>query len=483
MSFEENEMDIAVLSGSRLHGDRQFTVFDSEASPADHGLLDSLSKGTDGAGLAAPPVVLPDFCHKAKLEVPSSIAVATTGEIRPALADAGLNCGMALMTLDIERPSAAAVADFYRQVIERWPYPPTRRRELTAKEVLRAATEGADFAAERYGLTQDDLDHIEERGRLDIDAYGGAERAAKELPWLVVQISRLRFGGIGPSTHFLELQEVEEILDPAAAEELGIRTGQVTVQFHNGGGVLTGQLGELYARRKSASRMLRREMAIQKPLTHLLTPRSGLKQRLAAYFTEGTPSVPVDGDDGRRVLLATRLAMNYGFAYRMATYEALRRMARASFGATGSLVVDSPHNSIYEEEVGGQKAFVHRQNSCRAYPAAMMKDTVFAKTGQPLLLPGTNRTSSYLCVPADSAHRSLYTSCHGSGSVISAFEQSGRSAPDPLRRSTLRYRYNGTAPAEVPHLDDNGVNEALGILTGYDLVRPVARMRPFAVLS
>ena len=146
--------------------------------------------------------------------------------------------------------------------------------------------------------------------------------------------------------------------------------------------------------------------------------------------------MPVDGDDGRRVLLATRLAMNYGFAYRMATYDALCRMARSAFGATASLVVDSPHNSIYEEEVGGTRAFVHRQNSCRAYPAAQMKDhPVFAKTGQPLLLPGTNRTSSYLCVPADSAHRSLYTSCHGSGSVISAFEASGRSGPDPLGRT------------------------------------------------
>jgi tRNA-splicing ligase RtcB (3'-phosphate/5'-hydroxy nucleic acid ligase) len=484
MPHEGNEMEIEVLTGSHNTGDRQFTVFDSEAAPADQRMLECLGQGTDGAGLAAPPVVLPDFCHKAKSEMPSSIAVATAGEIRPGLTDAGLNCGMALMTLDIERPSAQAVTDFYRQVAERFPSPPTWRRELTAKEVLRAATEGADFAAERYGLSENDLDHVEERGRLDIDAYGGPRRAARELPWLVVQMSRLRFGGIGPSTHFLELQEVEDILDPVAAAELGIRARQVTVQFHNGGGVLTGQLGGLYARRKSASRMLRAEMAVQKPLTHLLTPRSGLRQRLAAYFTEGCPSVPVDGDDGRRVLLATRLAMNYGFAYRMATYSELRQMALSAFGATASLVVDSPHNSIYEEEVGGTQAFVHRHNACRAYPAAHMKDhPVFARTGQPLLLPGTNRTSSYLCVPAETAHRSLYTACHGSGSIISAFERSGRSGPDPLGRMTARYGYDGAAPAEVPHLDDRGVDEALGILTGHGLVRPVARMRPFAVLT
>ena len=70
-------MEIAVLTGSRDAGDRQFTVFDSEAAPADRGMLDRLGEGTDDAGLAAPPVVLPDFCHKAKSEMPSSIAVAT----------------------------------------------------------------------------------------------------------------------------------------------------------------------------------------------------------------------------------------------------------------------------------------------------------------------------------------------------------------------------------------------------------------------
>ena len=477
-------MEIEALTGSRDAGDRQFTVFDSQAASADERMMERLGEGTDDAGLAAPPVVLPDFCHKAKSEMPSSIAVATAGEIRPALTDAALNCGMALMTLDIERPPTRSVTDFYRQVAERFPSPPNWRRELTAHEVLRAATEGADFAAERFGLSGDELDRIEERGRLDIDVYGGAPRAARELPWLVVQMSRLRFGNIGPSTHFLELQEVEDILDPAAAAELGIHPGQVTVQFHNGGGVLTGQLGALYARRKSASRMLRAEMSVQKPLSHLLPPRSGLRRRLAAYFTEGCPAVPVDGDDGRRVLLATRLAMNYGFAYRMATYAELRRMARSAFGATARLIVDSPHNSIYEETVDGRHAFVHRHNACRAYPAALMKyHPAFAGTGQPLLLPGTNRTSSYLCVPQDTAHRSLYTACHGTGSIISAFERSGRSGPDPIGRNTARYRYDGAAPAEVPHLDDRGVDEALGILTGHGLVRPVARMRPFAVLT
>ncbi|MFI9150179.1 RtcB family protein [Streptomyces sp. NPDC053367] len=479
-------MRVDIIGGQAAATRTGLTVFDSAEAPADPELLDRVRSGTETADLAAPPVVLPDFCHKGKSEMPSSIAVATRGAIRPTLTDAALNCGMALAVLDVPRPSTAAVEEFYRRVRQRYPDPPRRHAELTRAEVLRAAVEGAGFAAERFGIDPADLERVEEFGRLPVEEYGGAGRARRELPWLCVQLARLRFGGIGPSTHFLELQEVEEVLEPGIAEHLGIHQGQVTVQYHNGGGVLTGQLGELYARRRAASRMLRAEMAVQKPLTHLLRPGgpAALRRRYATYFRDGCPSVPIDGDEGRRVLLAQRLAMNYGFAYRLATYASLRAYARSSFGASLRLVVDSPHNSVYEELVDGEPAFVHRHNAARAWtPEMMAGHPAFAHTGQPLLVPGTNRTSSFLCVPAPQAHRSLYTACHGTGSIIGDFERSGRSGPDPRHRHTLRFTYDRAAPRRVPQLDDAGVDAAVAILSGNGLVRPVARLRPFAVLS
>lgn len=461
------------------------TIFDSPQMPADPKLLEKLASGTATADLAAPPVVLPDFCHKEKSEMPSSIAVATRDAIRPSLTDAALNCGMALATLDVDRPTRAATDEFYRQVRERYPDPPGWNRELTRREVLRAAVEGADFAAERFGLDAIDLEHVEEFGRLDVERFGGAERARAELPWICVQMARLRFGYIGPSTHFLELQQVEEVLDPVAAEHLGLREGQITMQFHNGGGVLTGQVGEMYARRKAASRLLRAEMALAKPMTHLHgRGRIPLRQRYDTYFRAGCPSIPIEGEEGRRVMLAQTLSMNYGFAYRMATFEALRRFAGAAFGAKLRLVVDSPHNSVYEETVNGAPAYVHRHNAARAWtPELMSGHPVFAETGQPLLVPGTNRTSSFVCVPGSDAQRSLYSACHGTGSIISAFERDGRSGADPYGRHTLRYRYSDAAPDEVPQLDDRGVDEAVAILVRNGLVRPVVRLRPFAVLS
>lgn len=461
-------------------------VFDGPDLPADPGVLHSLSMGTAGADLAAPPVVLPDFHHKRKMELPSSIAVATQGTIRPTFTSSSVNCGMALLALDCERPSERAIEAFYRAVKERYPYPTRGRRDLSYSDVISAAVCGGEFAVDRYDVDPGELERVEEDGRLDLERWGGGARLRKELPALTWQLARLRFGTVGPSNHFVELQEVEEILDPVAAEQLGVRRGQLTLQFHAGGGVLTGEIGHLFARRRDTARVMKAAMAVQKPLYHLATARSvdQLRERLRLYFTSAAQPVELDSDEGQRLMLANAAAMNYGYAFRMATYVALQQLAVESFGGSrGRLVVDSPHNSVYEEEVQGQPAVVHRHNSCRAYPAERMRaGTTFASTGQAVLLPGTHRTSSYLAVAGERSADSLHSACHGAGTVIDQFEQRGVSTRDHHGRDTLRFRYTDAAPERAAHLDDAGIDAALSVLTRAQLVRPVARMRPFAVL-
>jgi RNA-splicing ligase RtcB len=461
-------------------------VFDGPDMRADAAVLRSLELGTVGVDLAAPPVVLPDFHHKRTMEMPSSIAVATEGTIRPTFTSSSVNCGMALIALGCDRPTDAAVEQFYRAVRERYPYPTKGARELSYREVIAAATEGGDLAVDRWGVEESELERVEESGRLDLDQWGGADRLRKEIPALTWQLARLRFGTIGPTNHFVELQELADILDPEAAELLGVRQGQVTLQYHAGGGVLTGEIGHLFQRRRDTARVMRAAMAVQKPLFHLATARSAaqFRERMRLFFAKGALPVELDSEEGQRLMLANAAAMNYGYAFRLATYAALRTLAARTFGGEpGRLVVDSPHNSIYEEQVGDHRAVVHRHNSCRAYPASRMAPgTTFAQTGQAVLLPGTHRTSSYLAVAGERSADSLHSACHGAGTVIEQFERSGVSALDPLGRSTLRFRYSDKAPTRTAHLDDNGVNAAMSVLTAHRIVRPVARLRPFAVL-
>jgi tRNA-splicing ligase RtcB len=468
------------------HATSHVDVFDSVGAPVDPSALERLVEGTAEADLAAPPVALPDFHLKGDKEMPSSTAVATRETIRPTLTSASLNCGMALIALDTERPTTEAVTGFFTRVRERYPYPPTYRRDLSPQEVVRAAAGGAKFAVERYGVDPGELAAVEERGRLDVEPFGGIERVRRELPWSVKQLSRIRFGTIGKSNHFIELQQVEEIFDPEAAELLGLEHGQVTLQYHGGGGSLPGELGLLFGRRKRYPRPVRVQMAIQKPLYHLASARSleELRRRRALYFSEGCPPVERGGVEGERLMLANVMAMNYGFAFRMSTYAGLRELLRGSFGGTGSLVVDSPHNTIYEEEVGGEAAVVHRHNACRIYPASSEPDhPVYGRIGRPLLLPGTSRTSSYVCIPGALASRSLFSACHGAGTNIARFFDAGLSTADDRGRVTLRYDYRGAGPIEVPQLDDRGVDDVVDVLANEGIAMPVVRLRPFAVLN
>jgi RNA-splicing ligase RtcB len=462
-------------------------VFESADAPADPLALAVLRAGVADADLAAPAAVLPDFHLKGDKEMPSSIAVATRATIQATLTCCSLNCGMALVAVDLERPSTTAVTRFYERVRERLPYPPTYRRVLTRDEVVRAAAEGAEFALEKYGLDASTLSGIEEGGRLDLEEYGGMERIQRELPWLIKELSRIRFGTIGPSNHFIELQEVEEVVDPEAAALLGVEEGQMTLQYHGGGGTLPGQLGVLFGARKRYTRPLRAQMAFQKPLYHLARARSPaeLRRRASLYFAGGALPIDRAGVEGERLMLANLMAMNYGFAFRLATYATLTELMRESFGSNGArLVVDSPHNSIYEEEIDGETAIVHRHNAARAFPASRMSHhPVFSRIGQPVLVPGTSRTSSYLCVAGDGADKSLYSASHGAGTTVKDFAESGLSQRDPRGRSTLRFEYGNGGPTEVEQWDDNGVDEALAILRDDDIVRPVARLRPFAVLN
>ena len=394
---------------------------------------------------------------------------------------------MALIALDVARPGAEAIAGFYDRVRERLPFPPTYRRDLTADEVVRCAVEGGHFAVDRFGADPAALERMEMGGRLDTDAYGGAERIRRELPWSVRQLSRIRFATIGPSNHFVELQQVEQVLDPTAARLLGVEAGQVTLQLHGGGGALTGELGVLFGRRKRYPLPLRMQMAVQKPLYHLGRARSlaELRLRRALYFSGGFPPVERRSPEGERLMLANVMAMNYGFAFRLSAIAILTDLLDQSLGATESrLVVDSPHNTIYEEEIGGATAVIHRHNAARAYPASRMADhPLFGTIGQPLLLPGTHRTCSYLCVAGEGAGASLYSASHGAGSSVKSFAERGLSGRDPQGRTTLRFRYGRRDPAVVEQLDDRGVDETLDILARHDVLRPVARLRPLAVLN
>src|SRR5258706_4250429 len=107
-------MDVTLIArGSQGADAPDPRVFDGAEIPACESALADLRATVDGADLAAPPVVLPDFHHKSNMELPSSVAVATSNSIQPTLTSASVNCGIALIALSSDRPARGGIEEFY----------------------------------------------------------------------------------------------------------------------------------------------------------------------------------------------------------------------------------------------------------------------------------------------------------------------------------------------------------------------------------
>ena len=191
------------------------------------------------------------------MEMPSSIAVATTGDDPP---DADQLVGQLrdgpdrprLRAAERRRASTASSAGSASAT----PTRPTDRRDLTTDDGACAAPPRAGSSPSTGGASTPASSSGSRRAAGSTVARtagssGCVSASCRSRSW---QLSRLRFGTVGPTNHFVELQEVEEMLDPEAAAMLGVAPGQITLQYHAGGGVLTGELGRLFGRRKDYPR-------------------------------------------------------------------------------------------------------------------------------------------------------------------------------------------------------------------------------------
>ena len=291
-------MDVTVLSQQLAAGPR---VFDSAELPADEHGLATLSRGVTDVDLAAPPVVLPDFHHKADLEMPSSIAVATRETIRPAFTSASVNCGMALIALDSDVPDERAIDGVLRRRAGNASRTrpagvascPCRRaagrrrgRRLRGRAVRPA---GAVAGADRG-----------ERPTVDWTRTAGSTGCAASCPGCP-STSRVSASAASvPATTSSSCSEVEEVLDPAAAEVLGVQEGQLTLQFHAGGGVLTGRSARCSpgGRRSTAPCRCRWRLPGHWPTSPLPARWHRSRSGWQLYFRPGCPPVPLQGREG-----------------------------------------------------------------------------------------------------------------------------------------------------------------------------------------
>ena len=265
-------------------------------------------------------------------------------------------------------------------------------REMTA--MLRG---GARWAVEQGYGSEADLERIEEGGCMAEADPGQVSPRARER-------QRREMGTLGSGNHYLEVQEVAEVFDEAAARAYGLGEGEVVVSIHCGSRGLGHQIGTEFLKR----------MVVEAPGHGIRLP----DRELAC--------APILSELGQAYLGAMRAGINCALANRQILTQLVRDVfARIYPDHPLRLLYDVSHNTCKEEwhQVDGRRRrlFVHRKGATRAFgPGHRELPGALRAVGQPVLIGGSMGTASYiLCGTAESEALAFSSACHGAGRAMS----------------------------------------------------------------
>lgn len=273
---------------------------------------------------------------------------------------------------------------------------------------------GARWAVERGFGSQEDLERIEERGRM-------RDAQPEEVSAQAKRRQRDEMGTLGSGNHYLEVQEVVAMFDEPLARAFGLALGDLAVMIHCGSRGLGHQIGTDYLRR-------------------MVTSAAGLGIRLP---DRELACAPIHSDLGRAYLGAMRAGINCALANRQILTHLLRGVfAQLLPQARLSVLYDVSHNTCKAEEhvAGGRSRtlYVHRKGATRALgPGHADLPVALRAAGQPVLVGGSMGTASYILAgTAESESRAFSSACHGAGRAMSRHEATrtwrGRQVIDSL---------------------------------------------------
>jgi tRNA-splicing ligase RtcB len=388
------------------------------------------------------------------------------GVISPGGVGYDINCGVRLLASDLAFESVAAQLETVVHELSRSiPSGPGRnpKLDLRGPDLDRVLQDGCRFMLERGLALPEDLSTIEAGGVLDGADAGLVSSKAK-------QRGHDQLGTIGSGNHFVEVQVVDRVFDDTAATAYGLRSGQLTMLIHTGSRGLGHQVCTDYVRRMD---QVMAQYGIRLP-----------DRQLAC--------APLASAEGRAYYAAMCAAANFAWSNRQAITGSARSVFARAFGAAGALhvVYDVAHNIAKLEQHGGATLCVHRKGATRAFgPSHPETPEAYRSVGQPVFIPGSMGTASYVLAGTDEAlELSFGSTCHGAGRVMS------RGAAKRLRTGAeIRRELEGmgivvrcpssTGLAEEAPTAYKDVERVVDVVQGAGLARKVARLRPVGVIK
>jgi tRNA-splicing ligase RtcB len=342
--------------------------------------------------------------------------------------------------------------------------------KLDKGQQRRVLQKGAQWAVdEGYGRWED-LEHIEEKGRIpDGDPDLVSQKALER--------GRAQLGTLGSGNHFVEVGYVAEIYDEGAARTLGLAKDQVTVIVHTGSRGLGHQVCDDFIR---VMLQAAQRYGIELPDKQLCC-------------------APLGSKEGKEYLAAMACAANFAFANRQIITHWVREtfeqvLHRGPSTLKLDLIYDVCHNiaKVEKHMVEGrqQRLCVHRKGATRAFPPHHPDvPAAYQEIGQPVLIPGDMGRCSYVLVGTHGAFEETFGStCHGAGRIMSRHQAKkvarGRAVIRELEAKGIYVRAAsmGTVVEEIPEAYKD-VSHVVNVVHGAGIGKKVVQLKPMGVIK
>jgi len=335
--------------------------------------------------------------------------------------------------------------------------------QMTGKELDKVLEGGAKYLVEKGFGVKEDYTHMEEGGCMKMaDSSKVSDRAKKR------GIGQL--GTLGAGNHFLDFLVVEEIFDEKAANAFGLKKNQVVILIHCGSRGLGHQVASDY-----------------------------IKAMEEEYGLESFPdreliNAPIKSELGKDYFKAMACAANFAFANKQLITHWLREELVNYFPKVKiGVVYEVCHNiaKFEEYEVDGEKKMlcVHRKGATRSFgPGRKEVPEDYQEVGQPVLIPGSMGTPSYVLVGAKKSEELTFgSSVHGAGRVMSRtkaiqnIEGNETKEKLALKEIIIKSSSNKSIAEESPEVYKD-IDEVVNTVQELGISKKVAKLKPLIVI-
>jgi tRNA-splicing ligase RtcB len=425
-------------------------------------------------GLVGAVMVMPDM-HQGYGFPIGGVAAADVenGVISPGGIGYDINCGVRLLSTKLSYDEIKDYLSILATTIDQ--YCPSgvgvdSDLTLSKNELIEACVKGAKWAKSAGYATQEDILHTEANGCLDgADPSKLSERALSR--------GRTQLGTLGGGNHFIEVDIVAKVFDEEAAKVMGLYPGKIAAQIHTGSRGFGHQICTDYVRQLQNAV---RKYGISLPDKQLVC-------------------APIQSSEGQDYLGAMRCGANFAFLNRQLLTNRLREaFEKVLAGKVDDWhlkqVYDIAHNigKFEKHVVNGEEKLVcvHRKGATRAFgPGSEGIPDDYAEIGQPVLVPGSMGTASWVLTgTALSMARSFGSSCHGAGRVMSRSQAKrevwGEDLLKNLEKEGIEIRAGSMAGlAEEAPQAYKDVDLVVESVVGAGIAKKVAVLHPLVVIK